>query len=91
MGSLEEKEKEESNDTKRQSFVASVLRIHEGVGGEREGVSPWERLLFPRLSAIPTYPLGKCWIRINSVTEAESRVIPIFLFLLFLLLLRIDV
>lgn len=40
MGSLEEKEEEESNDTKRQSFVASVLRIHEGVRGEREGVSP---------------------------------------------------
>lgn len=40
MGSLEEKEEEESNDTKQQSFVASVLRIHEGVGGEREGVSP---------------------------------------------------
>ena len=37
MGSS--KVEEESNDTKRRSFVASVLRIHEEV--ERgEGVSP---------------------------------------------------
>lgn len=78
MGSS--KVEEESNDTKRRSFVASVLRIHEGV--ERgEGVSPWERLLFPRLSAVSlTCPLGKCWIRINSVAESLAWFRYFFLF-----------
>lgn len=36
MGSFEE---EESNDTKRRSFVANVLRIHEGGWKRGQGIA----------------------------------------------------